>query len=515
VPNGNIAYVDAKVGKGVRLHGVSSAGGPWNPDFIRVPNSSSLKFNNEMTVSYYVRFDGTTSMDGGGNSVAGSWGSVFSKSGDRAGFWTMDHADTVNFAYDSYAGGAGINATGQPSAVSSFRYVTYVVSSGNAKIYVNGALASEKTMSVNFTTSNSQDIYIGTQFNLGSHWFGVDGTIDELRVYNRALSSSEVQQLAGGGSSTPSATGKLNDTGINWWANATTNNLTGPQADFPGQDADYGRDKTNNDDSDGHAGFSFTKIGANGEVLPVVAATWYAVKDNVTGLMWENKTDDGGLHDKDNTYSWYEPDNTKNGGSAGTLNGGSCPEGNCDTYHFVQAVDAENFCGKSDWRMPTRMELVSIVNHGTTNPSIDTLFFPNTVSDVYWSSSPSAVDYGAWHVYFGSGDDGWDYKNVNYHIRLVRSASAVTVAILTSIAPLSGRAGSTVELAGTGFSAVLADNTVYFTGDSGAIPANAISGTSTKIVVPVPAGAKTGNVWVKNNAGTSNTVAFTVITALW
>lgn len=82
------------------------------------------------------------------------------------------------------------------------------------------------------------------------------------------------------------------------------------QPDFPGQDVDYGRDKTNND-IDGHAGFNFTKIDSSGNVLPVVAANWSAVLDNVTGLMWENKTDDGGLHDKDNLYTWYDPDNSK------------------------------------------------------------------------------------------------------------------------------------------------------------------------------------------------------------
>ena len=32
-------------------------------------------------------------------------------------------------------------------------------------------------------------------------------------------------------------------------------------------------------------------------------ASGIMVQDNVTGLIWENKTDDGTIHDKDNTYS--------------------------------------------------------------------------------------------------------------------------------------------------------------------------------------------------------------------
>lgn len=215
---------------------------------------------------------------------------------------------------------------------------------------------------------------------------------------------------------------RLNDTGITKWANDTANDLTSPQADFPGQDADYGRDKTNNNNSDGHAGFSYTKIGANGEILPVVAAQWSAVLDNVTGLMWENKTDDGGLHDKDNTYTWYEPDDTKNGGNAGTQNGGSCPEGNCDTYSFVQAVNAERYCGYNGWRMPARMELLSIVNRGTFNPSIDSMFFPDTRDFYLWSSSPAADDGNdAWGVSFYSGYGSRSHKGSNLDVRLVRS----------------------------------------------------------------------------------------------
>src|SRR5690554_415962 len=58
-----------------------------------------------------------------------------------------------------------------------------------------------------------------------------------------------------------------------------------------GQDAVYGRDATHNDDSDGHAGFSFTKLDANGDALAdqtqdYATNPWACVKDNVTGLIW-------------------------------------------------------------------------------------------------------------------------------------------------------------------------------------------------------------------------------------
>ncbi|MBP8283259.1 MAG: hypothetical protein KAX46_05010, partial [Chromatiaceae bacterium] len=101
----------------------------------------------------------------------------------------------------------------------------------------------------------------------------------------------------------------LNDTGLDWCANASQNNLACPVSGFPGQDAESGRDVTHHDDSDGQAGFSFTKIANSGNALPAAAALgsgandWACTRDNVTGLTWEVKTNDGGLRDQDWTYS--------------------------------------------------------------------------------------------------------------------------------------------------------------------------------------------------------------------
>jgi hypothetical protein len=213
----------------------------------------------------------------------------------------------------------------------------------------------------------------------------------------------------------------LNDTGITTCSDNSTNGLACPINDFPNQDAQVGRDKTKNDDSDGHAGFSFTKISSSGKELPASATEWNCVKDNVTGLTWEIKTTDGGLHDVNNRYSWYEPDNSKNGGNAGTQNGGSCKGSDCDTNAYVKAVNAVGYCGYKDWRMPTDQELISIVDFSRVNPAIDTTYFPNTQSNWFWSSSPLAdYSYLAWFVDFFNGGSGNDFKDYDYNVRLVR-----------------------------------------------------------------------------------------------
>ncbi len=75
--------------------------------------------------------------------------------------------------------------------------------------------------------------------------------------------------------------------------------------------------------------------------------------------------------------------------------------------------DADAYCeslslgGYSDWRLPTKRELFSVVDFGRYSPSINTSFFPNTKTDNYWTSSSDAAN--AWKVYFGVyRDDGCD-----------------------------------------------------------------------------------------------------------
>lgn len=137
------------------------------------------------------------------------------------------------------------------------------------------------------------------------------------------------------------------------------------------------------------------------------------VRDNVTGLIWEQKTDDGGLRDKDNHYTWYNPDNSNNGGFAGYENSGK------NTHEYIKQLNASNYCGYNNWRLPTKNELRSIVDYGRYNPAINPIF-SNTQSGFYWSSSPYAYNYdGAWGVtfYYGYGT----YKNGSLYVRAVRS----------------------------------------------------------------------------------------------
>ena len=203
----------------------------------------------------------------------------------------------------------------------------------------------------------------------------------------------------------------------------------------------------------------YIKISNSGAVLPDTATLgsgandWACTKDSKTGLTWEVKTDDRGLRDKDWYYSWYKPIGD-NGGNAGYTdidgNPNCSTQNNCNTDAFTNAVNAKGLCGINDWRMPTVDELMTLViecsdgkyeiygsctNYNSiSNPTINSTYFPNTVSDNYWSSLPDASDrLFAWFVDFKRGDSNGNYKRNDNLVRLVREETLPTTTAYTKI----------------------------------------------------------------------------------
>jgi hypothetical protein len=133
------------------------------------------------------------------------------------------------------------------------------------------------------------------------------------------------------------------------------------------------------------------------------------VRDNVTGLVWE-VPGNSALTDARDTYTWYQPDDRLNGGNAGVQGGGTCGLSTCDTNAFVAALNTAAMCGFHDWRMPTRRELVSVVDLSLSSPALDPAVFPHPspwFNAFYWSSTvvsaSASVGYAAWMVDVNTG----------------------------------------------------------------------------------------------------------------
>ena len=220
-----------------------------------------------------------------------------------------------------------------------------------------------------------------------------------------------------------SPTGRIPDTGQTCCYNEDRNiACPSPGEAFYGQDASY----TTNP-------MSYTKLGYSGVELPdtaTLADGWIMTRDNVTGLIWEVKQNQDGVknyddpHDADNQYTWYDSNPETNGGDAGTPGDGT------DTEDFVNALNAENFGGYSDWRIPDIKELDSIFDlfflHSSW-PTINTNYFPNTLKSDYWTStSLAAIVDNAWGVGYSAGKDFRNRKDYYSFVRAVRGEGKET-----------------------------------------------------------------------------------------
>jgi hypothetical protein len=91
--------------------------------------------------------------------------------------------------------------------------------------------------------------------------------------------------------------------------------------------------------------------------------------------------------------------------------------------------DAESYCAGLDlddgpsFRLPTRIELLSLVDYTTFNPSISTQAFPATPPQYFWTVSPFSGDPASgWVVGFGSetGFVSSSPYNTELRVRCVR-----------------------------------------------------------------------------------------------
>ena len=175
-----------------------------------------------------------------------------------------------------------------------------------------------------------------------------------------------------------------------------------------------------------NTGKQYIKVGKQGEVLADDATQWDCVYDSKTKLLWEEKTDNGGLRDKEWMYAWHNPDVKTNGydnlsfteklttsklAVAGNYLGhknacGRLPQ--CNTFAYQQAVNQDGgICGYNNWQLPTLQQLETIrtnlgyaINHSSDHFKNGVLlniqYFSKLAIEysgtLYWSSSLVAGD---------------------------------------------------------------------------------------------------------------------------
>jgi len=108
------------------------------------------------------------------------------------------------------------------------------------------------------------------------------------------------------------------------------------------------------------------------------------------------------------------------------LSGAQCQRGQTQKHTWLAALDVAtnfDFLNKQDWRLPSKNELMSLVDASCSPTLIDHSIFPDSDISIFWSSSKRRDDNLAQYVDF---KDGLEYSKSRfqyYSVRLVRDVN--------------------------------------------------------------------------------------------
>jgi hypothetical protein len=165
-------WVSGKTGTALSFNGVDS--------FVNIPTSSGFNFGTtvDFTISCWLKTD-----QSGVNQY------FLVKDYGLPGYWDffISSANVLRFA----------SSDGQPSlsgtinvADGSWHFVSVACDrNGQSRLYVDGVPDGSAQTMIGGSVSSSSPIRVGST-NAGTVWF--EGSIDEISIYNRALSSSEI-----------------------------------------------------------------------------------------------------------------------------------------------------------------------------------------------------------------------------------------------------------------------------------------------------------------------------------
>ena len=178
-------------------NGAYQFGGTDNPGSIHVPNSESLQIGNEWSFATYVKPLSSAGMDEWGNASDNGTHAIVGHSHDRTGFAIQYGINEERFhTYIGHWDGGwsdGISASADGNYLNKWIHIAYTYANNTFQIYINGKLITTTYTTPDFTDANTQDWYFG---KYSDYWYPLNGILDEIRIYNRALNANEIVELA-------------------------------------------------------------------------------------------------------------------------------------------------------------------------------------------------------------------------------------------------------------------------------------------------------------------------------
>ena len=161
-----------KVGQALSFDGVD--------DYVVVGSLSNPPSINAITMSSWIYWKSSTE----------SYNTILENYGGSSGYGILLRSDQKIASYFNDSGGY-IDGGGSSVPFNTWTHIVSTYDGANVKIYINGVL--DQTLGWVGSFSNNTNLRIGhDQFGAGRYF---NGAIDDVRIYNRALSASEVKLL--------------------------------------------------------------------------------------------------------------------------------------------------------------------------------------------------------------------------------------------------------------------------------------------------------------------------------
>ncbi len=149
------------------------------PDYVKVNNSISLQVTGDLTLSCWVYFNTLATKQA---LIFKSWGGEYELSMYGAnGKLEFDHAATSVYSPSSSV----------QSKVWLHIIAVRNITAMNVTFYINGLQVGTPQAFTKLPTTSSNALYLGQENGYNS----LNGTIDDVRIYNRALNASEITTL--------------------------------------------------------------------------------------------------------------------------------------------------------------------------------------------------------------------------------------------------------------------------------------------------------------------------------
>ena len=172
-----------------------------NGSYIDIPNSASLQMGTRATISLWVKpnafYNGTChgnymlckGYEGGGALDALFSDGLYDKNNGLNGCGAP--LDTSHETFYSSLGGYW---SSNFIHTNNWYHVVEICDSTTASIYVNGVLINTNSTTP-FAFKTPFDLFLGRYVDINSTPYWLNGTLDDIRIYNRALDSTEVSAL--------------------------------------------------------------------------------------------------------------------------------------------------------------------------------------------------------------------------------------------------------------------------------------------------------------------------------